>query len=220
MKGKIMSEKLIVFLAVGTVAMGIPIMIMSARYEVAMWKAVPTILMLTISGTAGTFLMYYVENQRFGGLSFYGAVFLVPIVFLVVAPILQVSYGKEMDFCAVGECIMLALMKFHCIIGDCCLGRVLWVLSDGTLIRFPSRLAEMVVAFILFVILYRWAMQGKNHGELYIWYIILYGSSRFVLNIFRESWVTKEMILPFGNIWSLAAVTIGAILMLAVWKKR
>lgn len=200
--------------------MGIPLLLMAARYEVARWKAVLVTFMLTISGTAGTFLMYCVENQRFGGLSFYGAVFLVPIVFFVISPILRIPYGKVMDLCAVGECIMLALMKVHCIMGNCCLGRILFTLSDGTMIRFPSRLAEMAVAIILFVVLLQWGMQGRNRRELYIWYLILYGCTRFVLNIFREAWVTKVMLLPFGNIWSLLALLSGTVLLIAVRKRN
>lgn len=214
-----MSTKLLIFLAIGTFAMGIPIILMSERYEISRWKAILATVILTISGTAGAFLMFFVENQRFGGISFYGAVFVVPVIFLAVTPLLRVPYRKLMDLCAVGECIMLALMKVHCMLGKCCFGRVLLTLTDGTIIRFPSRLAEMAVAIVLFVILFQWGMQGRKRGELYIWYMILYGSVRFLLNIFREAWVTKEMILPFGNVWSLIAITVG-MTWLAIIRKR
>lgn len=214
-----MTTKLLVFLAIGTVAMGIPIVIMAKEYEIDRWKAWVLTVILTAVGTAGTFLMYYIENRRYGGLSFYGAVFLVPILFRVVSRLMRIPYGIIMDFCAVGECIMLALMKVHCIIGKCCLGRVLLTLSDGALIRFPSRLAEMAVAIVLFVLLFRLGMQGKKRGELYGWYILLYGTTRFILNIFREAWVTKTMLLPIGNIWSLVAIAIGSAWLLVIEKR-
>lgn len=213
-----MTVKLFTFLAIGTLAMGIPILTLSRRDAIPEWKAALATFLLTLTGTAGTYLMYWVENGRIGGLSFFGAVFLVPVVFLLAAPALRLTYELITDLCAVGECIMLALMKVHCILGGCCIGRALFTLADGTHIRFPSREVEMVVALCLFVLLFRWGLRGKNRGRLYPWFLVLYGSTRFVLNIFREAWVTRTMLLPFGNIWSLVATAIGMVWLLAAGK--
>ena len=205
-----MTVKLLVFLTIGTIAMGIPLVYMANNYGISKGKAIFLTFILTIVGTVGTFLMYYVENQCWGGLSFYGAVFLVPAVFLIVAPILRITYSKAMDFCAVGECVMLALMKVHCMMGGCCLGRTLFEMSDGTVIRFPSRLVEMAVAIILFAILFGFSRKRLKRGGLYPWYMLMYGSTRFFLNMLREVWVEKTMLLPFGNIWSLCAIVVGS----------
>ena len=215
-----MPTKLLIFLAAGTLLMGIPIVFVARKYGIGIWKSLVATILLTVSGTAGTYLMYYAENGIWGGLSFFGAVFLVPIVFIAVSFILRVPYGKVMDLCAVGECIMLALMKVHCMLGGCCAGRVLFVTDEGMEVIFPSRTAELIVALILFVILLLWALKGKRCGQLYAWYLLLYGSTRFVLNIFREAWVTKEMFLPIGNIWSLVAIVIGFIWLIVHAKRR
>ena len=204
-----MTGKLLIFLIVGTLAMGVPILLIAEKYSIHRWKAVLITIALTIVGTVGTYLMYFIENRRMGGLSFYGAVFLVPVVFMAIAPLLRISYGTVMDFCAVGECVMLALMKVHCILGNCCLGRILMTLFDGTVLRFPSRVVEMAVAVLIFAVLFSWVKQGRKRGELFAWYLLLYGSTRFVLNIFREAWVIKETLLPFGNVWSLLSIGIG-----------
>lgn len=206
-----MTVRLIIFLAIGTIAMSIPILMVSRKYQINVWKGIAVTLLLTVSGTAGTFLMYYLENGRFGGLSFYGAVFLVPVVFLAVAPLLRIPYRKAMDLCAVGECIMLALMKVHCMLGGCCVGRVLYVTAAGESICFPSRTIELITALVIFAVLLRWVLTDKKISLLYPWYLVVYGCTRFVLNIFREAWVTKEMLLPFGNIWSLVAIVVGLI---------
>lgn len=215
-----MSEKLLVFLFVGTGAMSIPILALSAQYQINKVKAFLATVFLTVFGTMGTFLMYYVENLRFGGLSFYGAVFLVPVAFLLVAPVLKVSYGKLMDLCAIGECIMLALMKVHCIIGNCCFGRELFVLPDGQPILFPSRIVEMAAALVIFCVLVRWAKVGKNQGQLYAWYLLLYGSSRFILNFFRAAWQDRNGSIPMGTIWSVIAVMIGIIMLWAARRRH
>lgn len=215
-----MTVKLLVFLVIGTVAMSIPILAVCGKYQISRWKGLVATIVLTVTGTAGTFLMYYVENGRFGGLSFYGAVFLVPIVFIAIPPLLNISYGEIMDLCAIGECIMLALMKVHCMLGGCCLGRKLFITEEGTLIRFPSRTAELLTAIAIFCVLLYWALKNKNRGEFYPLYLILYGATRFVLNIFREAWVTKEMLLPFGNIWSIIAIVIGGIWLILIRKRK
>ncbi|MBR2914488.1 MAG: prolipoprotein diacylglyceryl transferase [Clostridia bacterium] len=211
--------KLIIFLIIGTVLMCGPIVLVAKKHMIGTIKAIAATVILTVCGTSGTLLMYYIENGKFGGLSFFGAVFLVPIVFVLVALILRVPYNKLMDCCAVGECVMLALMKVHCILSGCCIGRPLYVTEKGDVL-FPSRSVELVVAIIIFAILFFWAMKGKFTGQLYAWYLVIYGLTRFVLNIFREAWVTKQMLLPFGNIWSLVAIFVGVIWLLVIWKRN
>jgi prolipoprotein diacylglyceryltransferase len=213
-----MTPKLLIFLAIGTVLMGIPITLVARKYGIRVWKAFLTTFLLTVFGATGTFVMYFIENGRFGGLSFYGAVFLIPIAFAVVSPVLKIPYGKLLDLCAIGECIMLALMKVHCILSQCCIGRILFTGSDGKVVRFPSREVELAVAIVIFVILLCWVHRGQHCGQLHAWYFILYGSTRFVLNILREAWVTTNMLLPYGNIWSIVAVSVG-ILWLFIIKK-
>lgn len=211
---------LALFLSIGTVLMAVPIAFVSRKYGISLWKGLIATILLTVFGTLGTFLLYYVENGGIGGTSFYGAVFFVPAAFALVALLLRIPYGRIMDLCAVGECIMLALMKVQCQIYGCCGGRLLFTTGDGVDVYFPSQIAELVVALALFTLLLCWALKGKHRGMLYPWYLVLYGSIRFVLNIFREAWVTKEMLLPFGNIWSLVAIAIGVIWFAICRKKR
>ena len=215
-----MSTKLLLLILFGVPATCIPTIVMAPRYRIPWWKAAVILLLLLPTGIAGVYGMFYIENGIFGGISFYGAVFLLPLVFLPVAWLLRLPYGQTLDLCTVAGSLVLPLMKINCIIGKCCIGRVLFTLTDGTQIRFPSREVEMVVALCLFVLLFRWGLRGKNRGSLYPWFLVLYGSTRFVLNIFREAWVTRTMLLPFGNIWSLVAMAIGTVWLLVTRQSR
>lgn len=215
-----MTVKLGVFLAIGTVLMGVPMGSVARRYGYTNWKWICITVLLTVCGALGTFVMYFVENGIWGGLSFYGAVFLVPVLFLPVTWCMRLPYNKTMDLCAVGECIMLALMKVHCLISGCCKGRLLWTTAEGADIIFPSREAELVVALLIFLVLFLWARKEKMVGTLYGWFLILYGSTRFVLNIFRQAWVEKTMLLPIGNIWSIVAVVIGLVWILLLQRRK
>ena len=214
-----MSPTLLIFLAVGSVLMGVPIAFVSHKYGISLWKGLIATILLTVFGTLGTFIMYFIENGGIGGTSFYGAVFLVPAAFALIALLLRIPYGQIMDLCAVGECIMLALMKVQCQIYGCCGGRLLFTTAEGVNVYFPSQIMELITALVIFTLLLCWALKGKKQGEIYGWYLLIYGVTRFVLNIFREAWVTKEMLLPFGNIWSLVAIAIGVIWLVICRKK-
>lgn len=214
-RGKTMTIELMIFLIIGTAAMGIPILLVSKRYDIAWWKSIALTILLTISGTCGTVLMFFVENHSFGGRSFFGAVFFVPVLFILISRVLRISYTDAVDLCAVGECIMLALMKIHCMMGGCCVGRILYTTASGTALLFPSRSAELLSALVIFTVLLRWALNQKHRGALYPLYLIIYGSVRFILNCFRQEWVTTSMWIPFGNIWAMVAIIVGLI-----WLKK
>lgn len=198
--------------------MGVPLAFVSRKYGIPVWKGCVATVLLTVFGTLGTFIMYFIENKGIGT-SFYGAVFLVPAAFALVALLLRIPYGRIMDLCAIGECIMLALMKVQCQIYGCCGGRLLFTTAEGVNVYFPSQIAELITALVIFALLLCWALKGKKQGEIYGWYLLIYGVARFVLNIFRQAWVTKEMLLPFGNIWSLVAIAIGVIWLVICRKK-
>lgn len=215
-----MNLQTILVLLIGTCAMMVPMFFQAKKYSIKEWKIVPVSFVLTLIGTLGTYLWFLLENFEFGGRSFYGAVFLVPIVFLLFARIIRIPYRLLMDFCAPAECVMLSFMKIKCLMDGCCAGRILWISDIGHAVRFPSQLTELLVAYLL-----GWGLLMMSYrigfcGKIYPWYLILYGSSRFVLNFFRDEWAAYDSgIPPLGTVWSLCAVVIG-ILWLIIDNKR
>jgi prolipoprotein diacylglyceryltransferase len=202
-----------IFLLLGTLAMLIPICIQAKWYGVKWWKTIVIALLLTVSGTLGTYLWFFVENGRFGGRSFYGAVFIVPVLFILVSWVFRIPYGKLMDLCAPAECIMLVLMKALCVLEGCCKGRILF-----ENVRFPSQIAELVNALILLVILMYLSHKKENRGKIYPMYLLIYGASRFVLNFFRDVWAETWM--PMGTLWSILAMVIGGGMLVYLKKKN
>jgi prolipoprotein diacylglyceryltransferase len=207
------TPKFMIFLLLGTLAMLIPICIQAKWYGVKWWKTIVIALLLTVSGTLGTYLWFFVENGRFGGRSFYGAVFIVPVLFILVSWVFRIPYGKLMDLCAPAECIMLVLMKALCVLEGCCKGRILF-----ENVRFPSQIAELVNALILLVILMYLSHKKENRGKIYPMYLLIYGASRFVLNFFRDVWAETWM--PMGTLWSILAMVIGGGILVYLKKKN
>lgn len=203
-----LSIRLFIAVAVGTIIMLVPMLIQSKWYRIKLWKSIPIALLLSLTGTISTYIWHFIETGNFNGVSFFGAVFIVPIVFCLVAKLLNVRYCLLMDLCAPAECAMLVIMKTLCFINGCCYGIGLYTSKLGGLVRFPSQIVELLNALILVVLLLYLSKQVKNRGTIYYWYMVLYGSSRFVLNFLRD---TKPVFLffGFGSVWALVALFIG-----------
>ena len=204
-----MNMKTILALSAGTGAMLVLIVILMAYYKEKLWKSIPVSLLLTITGTLGTYIWFFVELSGWGGRSYYGAVFLVPVAFLFVARWMQIPYGDLMDYCAPAECVMLAIMKYQCLIDGCCSGIVLRTLENGSAVRFPSQIVELINALGVMTVLMLIALKKKYRGKVYAWYLIIYGVLRFVLNWFRDDNLPLLLGLPAGNLWSLMAIFFG-----------
>jgi prolipoprotein diacylglyceryltransferase len=197
-------------IGLGAVAMFLSMLLRKKQFpQVAIWKMVLLTLWLTITGVLGTMILAYIELGEFGGTSFYGAVFLVPILILP-AMLMRITYKDILNLCAPAECAMLLVMRFDCLDKGCCFGRYLPALE----FQFPSQIAEMVVAITIMIILIQ--MHRKDRQvQLYPWYMILYGVCRFILQGFRyggtDPWVLG---LSQGHFWSLIAVVIGTVWLL------
>lgn len=197
-------------IGLGAVAMFLSMLLRKKQFpQVAIWKMVLLTLWLTITGVLGTMILAYIELGEFGGTSFYGAVFLVPILILP-AMLMRITYRDILNLCAPAECAMLLVMRFDCLDKGCCFGRYLPALE----FQFPSQIAEMVVAITIMITLIQ--MHRKDRQvQLYPWYMILYGVCRFILQGFRyggtDPWVLG---LSQGHLWSLVSMAIGTVWLL------
>lgn len=211
-----------VFIAIGTLLMGFPFVIVGRRYGIPLWKCLVLTPILTVVGVVGTVLMFWVETGAYGtiGSSFYGAVFFVPPVFFLLALLFRVPYGRLMDLCALGECAMLTMMRVNCLRSGCCSGRYLCTVAQVD-VHFPSQIVEGVTVLVIAYVLWCWTVDYPHRrGQLYGWYLVLYGTTRFVLNFLRAEWQSPTRI-PMGTVWSVIAVGLGALwLFLAARRQR
>ena len=205
------SVSIYVFLAIGTGLMLIVTIPLARRLKLPMVRTVIFTVILALVGLTGALLMGIAEGNQWGARSFFGALFLPPLVMLPVALLLRYPYGRMLDLCAPAECIMLALLKLKCYADGCCYGREMTFHSH--VFVFPSQLTELAAALILMGVLIWMILSGRRVGTIYPWYMILYGASRFLLNLLRET-TPFVWILPAGNFWSLISLALG---ILALW---
>lgn len=189
--------------------MAVPMLIIAKWRQISVKKTIIVAVLLTITGTVGAYLLYFLENGILGGISFFGAIFLVPVVFALFTLPFKLSYGQIMDLCAPAECIMLAIMKIQCLIHGCCAGRVLFVTTQGQEIIFPSQIVEFINALIICYFLMQDARNKERYNTLFPRYMVIYGITRFFLNLLRAETEAFLFGLPVGNIWSFITVLIG-----------
>lgn len=206
-----MSVELIIILLLGMVLMCIPIGIQMKWYGVALWKSIPASIAIIVTGVYGTQLWFYFENGYFAGRSLYGAVFLAPLAYLPLSLILRIPYTQCLDFCAPPACALLSVVKWQCLRDGCCGGMILGVDKDQNYIMFPSQIVESVAFLLVAIIPFCMAKDPKYRGKIYPWSLVLYGSSRFVLNFFREISEPYAFGLSAGSFWSLIALAIGVL---------
>lgn len=207
------NNALLLVLIVGSILMCIPISIQMRWYGVRIWKSIIVSIVLVYTGLFGSRLWYFVENGNFVGRSFYGAIFLAPIVYLPLAIILNISYKHILDFCAPAGCLTLSLVKIQCLLDGCCEGIALFIDENHNYVKFPSQIVEMFTFLIIGGYLMFLSSKERNRGKIFLWFLILYGSSRFVLNFFRDNTSPYMLGLSAGSFWSLLAFIIGFILL-------
>ena len=209
-----MSMERILIIALGMFAMMLLLILRRKMYpHIPCWKMIVLGFLLTVAGVAGTMIMYFIENGRFGGTSFFGAILFVPLL-IMPAILLKIPYKTILDLCAPSEALMLAIMKLDCLKNDCCVGKYLPQLE----FQFPSQIVEMIASLaVMYVLLWMECRNRRTH--LYAWYLLLYGATRFVLNWFRYGTKPWIWILPNSIVWAILSMVIG-IIWLAVASKR
>lgn len=187
-------------------------------YHMQVWKVAVSAIAVTFAGVTGAYLMGLLESGSWGGRSYFGAVFLVPVIMWLVAKALKLPYGQLLDICAPAGCIMLAVLKIKCRIDGCCGGRF-FPLKNGELIRFPSQIVESVVGLLLALILILINKKGTQQGRIYALYLIFYGIVRFVLSFLRypHPWIG---VFPAGAFWSLIAIALGILTLLVNSRRK
>ena len=214
--GGILNGQRIMILEFGTAAMFILMILRRKHYpQIGIWKMFAVSVLLTVSGVAGAMLMHFIESGSFSGTSFFGSVLFIP-VFMTPVMLMRIPYKIIMDLCAPSVSLMLAFMKFDCLISGCCIGKYLPSLG----FQIPSQIVEMVVALIIVAVLLKIETETEYKGSLYGWYFVIYGLTRFVLNWFRYGVKPFVWILPAGNFWSIISVVSGIIWLLIIKKKN
>ncbi len=160
----------------------------------------------------------WVKNNGFslGGFSFYGAVFLLPLIMPLIGKILNLNLRDSLDNSAICIIAMLGTIRIGCFLNGCCGGRVFNI--GDFYFTFPTQLIECACDFLILYGLLKCQKKGIAYGFLYPRFLLLYGGARFMIEFLRNT--PKDWLYFSHAQWfSAAAIIIGAVCEI-IWRKQ
>ena len=183
-------------------------MIANRKLCLPIWKIAVFAFAVVPIGVFCAKLMRIIEEGTWVGYSFYGAVLFEPFIMILFGLLIKIKPIEILELGAPTGCLSLLFLKIQCKITGCCYGKILWYQDNGRPVRFPSQIVEMFVGIILLFVLMKIIESEKHRKYVYAWFLLLYGSTRFFLNLLRD---TEPFVLGMsaGCFWSLISCMIG-----------
>lgn len=176
------------------------------RFSLNVVQSAQFTLLLTLVGVAGAMLLFYLESGRFGGVSFYGSVFLIPLLMPLIGMLFRLKPGQTMDLCGPCVAIMIGCMRFNCVLNGCCGG---WEVCLGSLcFSWPTQAMDSIGDFVILLWLLQLEREARAKDILYPCFMVAYSIMRFVLEFLRDT--PKDWLdLSHGQWFALAAIALG-----------
>jgi len=201
-------NRLYLLLAVATVFGYFWLSQFKERLKFKEWVLLLCSVVHTVIGVLLVKLFAFLESGEGGGMSLYGAVFFLPIVYFVFAKLSKRRVSDIFDVFTVNTVVTLLCARINCILADCCIGTVI---PNTNGLRWPTREAEIVFYIVLYIFLRKKVSNAKYRGKIYPIYMMSYGVFRFIIEWMRESHIIFGFI-HISHIWSLVAIVVGAII--------
>lgn len=172
-----------------------------------------TVLVMAF-GLIGCKLLYVVENfSEFkkngisaGGFSFFGAVFLIPVMMGLLRKLFSLSWRQCIDACAPCVIVMIAVMRFGCLLNGCCGG---WVARFGRVsFRWPTQAFEGFGDIAILMWILNMEKREDKPGRLYPYFLLSYGTLRFLVEFFRDT-AKDWLYISHGQWFSIVAILIA-----------
>lgn len=147
---------------------------------------------------------YGFDFSKFGYMSLFGGLFLVPVALCIGAKVSKRSIAEVCDIFAVCAVVTVLCARINCLIAGCCLGTFI----PGLDLRWPTREVEVIFYIVFLLVFIPRVFKKKTHGEVYPMYMLSYGVLRFVLEFLRVTDRT-ESLFHLSHIWALISAAIG-----------
>ena len=207
-----------IFFIAGFVAVMLFNAINCKNYNIPLWKAgVFTVLVYAVT-VAWMFFLYWAASgfKHFGGNNIVRVFIWVPLFALPVAKLLKLDWKTCCDYIAPCLCVVHGVAHLGCVFDGCCHGyrwdNGIWnpVLDYKT---FPIQPIEALVAIaiVVFICVRQKRLNYKVDGLSYPIMLIVFGSTRFLLEFARDN--TKL----FLGISGLALHALSMLIVGSIW---
>ena len=141
-----------------------------------------------------------------GGISLFGGVFFMPVLYVVGAKLSKRSISDVCDVFAFNTIFTIMCARFNCLMGGCCVGRMI---PGSENLRWPTRVPELIFYIILMIVLGRKMKDKRMRGKIYPLYWICYGVFRFIFEFAREK--DPQTLFHLSHLWAVLSVLIGLV---------
>ena len=193
--------------------------LVNKKLHLPAWKIVVFSLTVVPVGVFCAKLMRLIEEGTWVGFSLYGAILFEPLIMIPFGLLLKIKPLEMLELGAPAGCLSVVFLKIQCKITGCCYGRILRYQDNGRPVRFPSQIVEMIVGIILLFVLMKIINSEKHRKYVYAWFLVLYGSTRFFLNLLRDT-VPFALGMSAGCFWSLISCVIGGSVLLYAYRNN
>lgn len=187
----------------------------SRSYQLKLYVSIILTMLVVVVSFVGAKILYYIENPQqliqngitFGGVSFFGSVYLVPIVMCFICKKIRMPYDKVMDFLSPSLMLMLAVLRVGCLLSGCC-GGISGYFAGFYVEKFPTQIVECIFDLMIMAGLFFYDKFWDNEGRLYYFIMVYYGIVRFMIEFVRDT--PKDWFyMSHGQWFAIAAVSIG-----------
>lgn len=198
------------WLIIGTAGMFACAAAKRTRYTMSVWQCALFTWLLTATGVAGAKLLFALENglRSWDGVSFFGSVFLIPILMPLIGLLFRLKPGQTMDLCAPCVAIMIAVLRVNCFLSGCCGGLFVQIGYSG--FRWPTQSMDSIGNVLILMWLLQKEEDGKQKNIQYPLFMICYGIMRFLLEFLRDT-PKNWLCLSHGQWFSIASVILGSL---------
>lgn len=195
-----------IMLALGALGMTLSAWSRRARFGMSRTRVILFALVLTAVGVTGACLLFRLEAGAWGGVSFYGSVFLIPLLMPLVGWALGLKPRQTMDLCGPCVAIMIGCLRFSCFVTGCCGG---WTVCLGSFcFAWPTQILDSIGDFSIMICLLQKEERTPQSGKLYPIFIVAYSAMRFFLEFLRDT--PKDWLyLSHGQWFAIVAILFG-----------
>jgi len=205
------------FWFLGMVANIVAALLFSKEYGISHSKAIIYISLVSCIGVLLMALTSWVcGGGKMAGMNFVRIVPLAWLYFLSSAYLLKDPYQKMMDYLTLTSVWFYVIAHIGCIFPGCCHGYPSeWGIYSNTVGYrcFPVQIIEVLINIIINCLLLWMRKQNRFQGMLYPWYLIMFGSTRIVTELFRDNkklfWGLSEL-----SLHALISVVLGTLVLI------
>ena len=184
------------------------------KLQIPFWKNLVTVLIVYPIAVFWMFVLFWVDTgfTSWGGNNIVRVFVYVPLIGIPVAKLLRIDQNKMLSLLSFGPLLVHGISHFGCIFGGCCKGYPnSWGIYNHIYedIRFPIQPIEALAAVAIVVYLICRAKKRKYvpDGYEYPLMLVLFGSSRFIFEFFRDN----------GKLfWGISLLAVHAFIMFVV----